>query len=179
MAKDIGHEGPYDFNKGYGSGLPTKGDEMNLTPIFSYQNIDLGKTLYHFHLDDPDFSAHDRKIYFSKLRKYSRMKLKELMNLPHDDHFKIDVDPNTAIIALVEQVYDKKVNTTDKPIIGHFALYTTPIKLDAQNRPIRSKSPRVFFHLDTSCVFHILFYDPYHEINQMGQQTIDSLTSKQ
>ena len=166
-------EGVYNFKYGYGDEPPTK--DMSFSPIISYMHIDIGITKYHFHLPAPAFDEEDRKIYFQKLKKYSNLTLEYLSDKsPNEEHFKLEYDIRSPVFGLLEELFKVKITDENAPIIGHFALYTTP----ATPEEIESgtvKSPRIFFLLDNNSIFHILFYDPFHQINKIGKSTIASL----
>ena len=137
-------------------------DGWKNNPLVSYYSIDLGKTDYHFNQDC--FTNEDIKAYFSILNEFSNITIGKLFDLDYKYHLK-----ETRLAGKLLEVYKKYKNVEhiknleDVPAIFHFGLYTT--KTEKANRDTGIKSPRIYFMIGSYGVIHILFYDPYHEIN--------------
>jgi hypothetical protein len=136
-------------------------DNLTNHPVFSYYWIDLGKTNYHFHQDE--FDNEDIKKYFSILNKFSKMTIGDILDSKHNYHVY-----ESKLKGNLLKVYKKYTNKTDInlfqiPPIYHFGFYTC--KDGHANRDNRIKSPRIYFTIGSFGIIHLLFYDPYHEIN--------------
>jgi hypothetical protein len=133
------------------------------TPLIAYDYIDLDKTDYCFH--QKCFSNFDAKKYFAKLKEISSKKIDQLLD-DYKGHFHIYNKVPRNLLRLFEKVFGGDDSTFLKPEIippfGQIALYTNP---NGSDKGKGIKSPRIYFILGKFGVFHILFYDPYHEIN--------------
>jgi hypothetical protein len=136
-------------------------DNLNNPPVFSYYWIDLGKTKYHFHQDE--FDNEDIKKYFSILNEFSQMTIGNILESKYEYHVY-----ESKLMGKLLEVYKQYTNKAHidlykVPPIYHFAFYTN--KDGHANRDKRIKSPRIYFTIGSFGTIHILFYDPYHEIN--------------
>jgi hypothetical protein len=135
---------------------------LNRTPIFAYDYIDIGKTEYHFH--QKYFTNYDAKKYFSKLKEISSMIVDDFLN-DENKHFHIYQNEKLSpkLKSLFKALFNKTtLKVEEYPPFGQIALYTDK---NGANKEKGLKSPRIYFIIGKYAVFHILFYDPYHEIN--------------
>lgn len=131
------------------------------TPLIAYNYIDIDVTDYRF--GQPHLDTNDIKLYFSKLKEFSALTLNELIDgVDYRQHFHIYSKPNATIRGLLEKLSGKSLTHEYVPPVGQFALYTGASKAD---RATATKSPRIYFIVGEWGIFHILFYDPFHEIN--------------
>lgn len=132
------------------------------SPVFAYDYISIDNTEYSF--CKQQLSNQDINMYFKKMKYLATHTINELIdNTDHTLHFKLESDHNKKITALLKQIFNQDFTDNTKPIIGHFALYTNSNDVSANNE---IKSPRIYFLLGNDPVFHVLFYDPHHEIHQ-------------
>lgn len=130
------------------------------TPLIAYDYIDIEKTNYHFH--QKCLNNYDAKNYFLKLKEISSKNIDEL-KINYKDHFHIYNDPPKKLKSLFKELFNKtNIRAEEIPPFGQIALYTDKKGAD---RTKNIKSPRIYFIIGRYAVFHILFYDPYHEIN--------------
>lgn len=158
----------YNFTEGYFNGFPL--NDADKRPTVSYLYVDTtGVTDYNF--KRAEFGEFEAKIYLEKMRNYSQKTLNSLIDyLPPEEHFKVSSNPSSKELELISTLLDVDIKKENIPLTGHFALYTTPYE-----EGVKSKSPRIFFLVGNDCVIHILFFDPYHEIIPMGEETKKAL----
>lgn len=137
-------------------------NSLDKKPIFSYRSIDLDKTDYQFHQDC--FTNEDIKKYFQILNEFSNMTLNQILDSKHKYHFYESSLKGKLLDVFKKYTNNKNIRDNDIPPIYHFALYTSR-NGNTNNREKGIKSPRIYFMIGSFCTFHILFYDPYHEIN--------------
>ena len=123
-----------------------------------YNQIDLGDTDYGF---DQPFEGNEANLYFERMRGFSEQTISDIRdNADYKLHFyRTDIRGN---IKKIFDRIDKKIAKAN-PLIFHFALDP-----DNKNHGDRSKcirNPRVYFMVGRNGMIHILFFDPYHEIN--------------
>ncbi len=153
-----------DEGRKYSFGREIDGKEIlnneKETVLIAYDYIDIDRTDYCF--DQPCLDGDDAFNYFATLKEFSKLTAKKLTTeLHHTHHFHIYSKPNAKLISLVEDISGKSFTPETQPLIGQFALYTE----ENASRESTVKSPRIYFIIGKNAVMHILFYDPYHEIN--------------
>lgn len=147
----------YEFSIGYDE-YPTK--DMQNRPVISYKYLCLEGD-YSFRR--AEFNHKEWRRYLEVVKEFSTYSLQELVDCSsHEFHFRLK--PNYDIEhAELAKYLGQEIKKNDPPILGHFALYTTPA--DPKNPKKKLLSPRIFFLLGKQSVIHILFFDPYHEIH--------------
>ena len=123
-----------------------------------YNQIDLGKTGYGF---DQSFEGNEANLYFERMREFSEQTINDIRdNAGYKLHFyRTDVRGN------IKKIFDKidpRIAKTN-PLIFHFAL--DPNNHNHADRTRNIRNPRVYFMVGRNGMIHILFFDPYHEIN--------------
>lgn len=133
-------------------------DSQNQCISVQYNEIDLGDTQYGF---DQGFEGNEANLYFERMRELSEQTLNDIMD---DADYKLHFN-RTDVSGNIKRIFDTidtkiaKVN----PLIFHFALDPTNKKYADRKKHIRN--PRVYFMVGRNGMIHILFFDPYHEIN--------------
>lgn len=131
---------------------------------FSYANVDIGDTAYGF---NQEFTNKDTRRYFTLLSEFSRCTLAEMLEVKDvkDDEGELLHLNRTYIRGNLRDVFRSLGKEVDDAttIIYHFALYTHR-GADAC-RATGVRSPRVYFMVGQYGIMHILFFDPFHEIN--------------
>ncbi len=131
------------------------------TPLFSYDYVDLNETAYNFSQDC--FDNTDAKKYFEKVKEFSKLAIDDIIDeSSYKKHFHIYSTPKHKQRELLNKIHKKQLRDEQLPPIGQFALYTN----ENASRETKIKSPRIYFMVGDYGIFYILFYDPYHEINQ-------------
>lgn len=131
---------------------------MDSIPVVSYKHIEMDDK-YGFR--QPCFDNVDAITYFDRLKELTSRSINESREQsPSDWHFYETKGDN--IRTELKRKW-KNISNKNMPCIWHFALYTN------QNSSRRSgiKSPRIHFLIGAHGMIHILFYDPYHEMNPM------------
>lgn len=123
-----------------------------------YNEIDLGDTGYGF---DQPFEGNEANLYFERMREFSERTLNDIReNSSYKLHFnRTDVRGN---IKRIFDSIDTKIAKAN-PLIFHFAL--DPNNKNQADRKTNVRNPRVYFMVGRNGMIHILFFDPYHEIN--------------
>lgn len=133
-------------------------DSQNQCISVQYNEIDLGETGYGF---DQPFEGNEANLYFERMREFSEQSLNEIReNAGYKLHFnRTDVRGN---IKRIFDSIDPKIAKAN-PLIFHFALDTN--NKNHADRQTNVRNPRVYFMVGRNGMIHILFFDPYHEIN--------------
>lgn len=133
-------------------------DSQNQCISVQYNEIDLGETGYGF---DQPFEGNEANLYFERMREFSEQSLNEIReNAGYKLHFnRTDVRGN---IKRIFDSIDPKIAKAN-PLIFHFAL--DPNNKNHADRRTNVRNPRVYFMVGRNGMIHILFFDPYHEIN--------------
>ena len=137
-------------------------NSLNKKPVFSYRSIDLDKTEYKFNQDC--FTNEDIKKYFQILNEFSNMSLNQILDSTQKYHFHESPLKGNLLDVFKRYTNNSNIRDYEIPSIYHFALYNSEDR-DKASRKTGIKSPRIYFMIGSFCTFHILFYDPYHEIN--------------
>ena len=124
-----------------------------------YNEIDLGRTPYHF---NQPFVGNEANLYFQRMKEFSGLSVNYIVE--HSDfksHFyRTDVRGN---IKKIFDDIDPQIAKAN-PLIFHFALDPDSEIQDA-SRETGRRNARVYFMIGYNGMIHILFFDPYHEIN--------------
>lgn len=123
-----------------------------------YNEIDLGNTKYGF---DQQFEGNEANLYFQRMCEFSEQTLNDIReNSDYKLHFN-----RTNVSGNIKRIFDSidpKIAKAD-PMIFHFAL--DPTNKNHADRSKHIRNPRVYFMVGRNGMIHILFFDPYHEIN--------------
>ena len=132
------------------------------TPFFAYDFLNFDIADFSFH--HPDFLHGDYKIYFSKVKKISKIPMNDLINnYRHSEHFHIN-PPNQKMRELLMEIFGKsRLRPNETPDVGQFHLYTS--------NDGSGKAPRIHFFVGPLAVFYIILYDPYHQIYPIKPQS--------
>ena len=123
-----------------------------------YNEIDLGNTLYGF---NQGFEGNEANLYFERMREFSEQTLNDIRD---DANYKLHFY-RTNVSGNIKRIFDTIDPKIAKasPLIFHFAL--DPINKNHADRKKHIRNPRVYFMVGRNGMIHILFFDPYHEIN--------------
>lgn len=127
--------------------------------VVRYDYVDLGQTDYHFW---QEFTQEDTKGYFERMKQFAGKSINSLLNGPRSTHFhRSELKGN--VLKAVKKILPKSIDSNQ--IIYHFGLYDTDQWAD---RKTGIRCPRVYFMMGTYGHIYILFFDPYHELNPLG-----------
>lgn len=133
-------------------------DSQNQCISVQYNEIDLGEFGYGF---DQRFEGNEANLYFERMKEFSEQSLNEIReNAGYKLHFN-----RTDVRGNIKRIFDKidpKIAKAN-PLIFHFAL--DPNNKNNADREMNVRNPRVYFMVGRNGMIHILFFDPYHEIN--------------
>lgn len=134
--------------------------ESQDSPIsVQYNEIDLGKSPYHF---NQPFVGNEANLYFQRMKEFAGLTVNYIID--HSDHklhfYRSDIRGN---LKNVFDGIDKNIVIAN-PLIFHFALDPNSTVTEA-NRDTGARNPRIYFMIGYSGMLHILFFDPYHELN--------------
>ena len=133
-------------------------DSQNQCISVQYNEIDLGVSGYGF---DQPFEGNEANLYFERMREFSEQSLNEIKgNASYKLHFN-----RTDVKGNIKRIFDSINPEIAKanPLIFHFAL--DPDNKNHADRRTNVRNPRVYFMVGRNGMSHILFFDPYHEIN--------------
>lgn len=124
-----------------------------------YNEIDLGRTPYHF---NQAFVGNEANLYFQRMKEFSELSVNYIVK--HSDHqshfYRTDIRGN---IKKAFDLIDPKIAKAN-PLVFHFAL-DPDCEVNEANRETGERNPRIYFMIGYNGMIHILFFDPYHEIN--------------
>lgn len=130
---------------------------MNQKMIVSYDLIDLS-TDYGFM---QVFTQDEIHGYFCQMKKYASKSMNEVIDtLDYTEHFN-ESKIKGKLLDLLKVKAGKRID--DDVLIYHFALETEK-RTDA-DRSKGQRNARVYFLVGKYGVIHVLFFDPFHEIN--------------
>lgn len=133
-------------------------DSQNQCISVQYNQIDLGNTGYGF---NQAFEGNEANLYFERMREFSKRTLNDIReNASYKLHFN-----RTDIRGNIKRIFDSinpKIAKAN-PLIFHFAL--DPDNHSIADRDKNIRNPRVYFMVGRNGMIHVLFFDPYHEIN--------------
>lgn len=133
-------------------------DSQNQYISVQYNEINLGDTGYGF---DQAFEANEANLYFERMRELSEQTLRGIEEgVDYTLHFH-----RTIVSGNIKRIFDSVDPKIAKanPLIFHFAL--DPTNKNRADRKKNIRNPRVYFMVGRNGMIHILFFDPYHEIN--------------
>lgn len=133
-------------------------DSQNQCISVQYNEIDLGKTDYGF---NQPFEGNEANLYFERMRQFSEQSINEIKE---DVSYKLHFN-RTDVRGNIKRIFDQIDPNIAKanPLIFHFAL--DPENKNHADRDKNIRNPRIYFMVGRSGMIHILFFDPYHEIN--------------
>lgn len=138
-------------------------ESQNCMISVQYNEIDLGLTNYGF---NQIFEGDEAFLYFSKMKEFSCKSINEILkDCPHEKHFH-----HSEIKGKLKDIFYKinpLIVKKSNPLIFHFAL-NEKCSLFA-DRDTNTRNPRIYFMVGHSGMIHILFFDPYHEINPINK----------
>lgn len=130
---------------------------MKQKMIVSYDLLDLEGD-YGF---QQDFTQEEIHGYFRQMNKYATVSMNEIIEtFDYTEHFN-DSKIRGNLLRLLKGKTGRKID--DDVLIYHFAL-EPDCKVTA-DRGKGSRNARVYFLVGKFGIVHILFFDPYHEIN--------------
>ena len=124
-----------------------------------YNEIDMGRTPYHF---NQPFEGNEANLYFQRMKEFAGLSVNYIVE--HSDYrshfYRSDIRGN------LKKVFDSINKNIAKanPLIFHFAL-DPDSKVTEASRSTGARNPRVYFMIGYGGMIHILFFDPYHELN--------------
>lgn len=126
-----------------------------------YNEIDLGKTPYHF---NQPFVGNEANLYFQRMKEFSELSVNYILD--HSD-YKVHFN-RTDIRGNIKRVFDSidPNIASANPLIFHFALDPESTVTNA-SRTTGVRNPRIYFMIGYNGMIHILFFDPYHELNPL------------
>ncbi len=133
-------------------------DSQNQCISVQYNEIDMGDTSYGF---NQHFEGNEANLYFQRMRDFSEQTISAIKeNADYKLHFN-----RTSISGNLKRIFDEidpKIAKAN-PLIFHFAL--DPSNHNVADRSKNIRNPRIYFMVGRNGMIHILFFDPYHEIN--------------
>lgn len=134
-------------------------DSQNCLITVQYNEIDLNKSLYNF---NQPFQGNEANLYFQRMKEFAGLTVNYIVE--HSDyksHFY-----RSSIRGNLKRVFDSIDPNISRanPLIFHFAL-DPDSKVTEANRATGVRNPRIYFMIGYNGMIHILFFDPYHELN--------------
>jgi hypothetical protein len=130
---------------------------MSQKMIVSYDLLDMnGK--YGF---NQAFTQEETSGYFTQMWKYANVSMNEIIDtFDYTEHFN-----GSAIRGNLLYLLKKKTgkHIDDGVMIYHFALQ--PENKQVASREQNTRNARIYFLVGKFGIVHVLFFDPYHEIN--------------
>lgn len=133
-------------------------DSQKLYISVQYNEIDFGESGYGF---NQPFEANEANLYFERMHEFSEQTINEIKE---DASYKLHFN-RTDIRGNIKRIFDQidpKIAKAN-PLIFHFAL--DPENKNHADRSRNIRNPRIYFMVGRLGMIHILFFDPYHEIN--------------
>lgn len=130
---------------------------MRQKMIVSYSLLDLdGK--YGF---SQDFTQGEIHGYFNQMKKYANVSMNDIIDtFDYTEHFN-GSEIRGNLLRLLKEKTGKHID--EGVMIYHFALQ--PDNKQAASREQGTRNSRIYFLVGKFGVVHVLFFDPYHEIN--------------
>lgn len=108
-----------------------------------------------------DFTQEEIHGYFRQMNKYATVSMNEIIEtFDYTEHFN-DSKIRGNLLRLLKGKTGRKID--EDVLIYHFAL--EPDNKTVANRTQNSRNARVYFLVGKFGIVHILYFDPYHEIN--------------
>ena len=124
-----------------------------------YNEIDMGESPYHF---NQPFEGDEANLYFQRMKEFAGLTVNYIID--HSDHklhfYRSDI---RGKLKDVFDSIDKNIAIAN-PLIFHFALNPNS-KVTEASRSTGARNPRIYFMIGYYGMIHILFFDPYHELN--------------
>jgi hypothetical protein len=133
-------------------------DSQNQCISVQYNEIDLGESGYGF---NQPFEGNEANLYFQRMHQFSEQSINEIKeDASYNLHFN-----RTDVRGNIKRIFDRINPQIAKanPLIFHFAL--DPNNKNQADRAKNIRNPRIYFMVGRAGMIHILFFDPYHEIN--------------
>lgn len=130
---------------------------MKQKMIVNYDQLDLdGK--YGFL---QDFTQEEIHGYFRQMKKYASVSMNEIIDtFDYTEHFNSS-EIRGNLLKILKERTTRRID--DDVMIYHFAL--EPESRVVADRNLARRNARVYFLIGKFGIVHILFFDPYHEIN--------------
>ena len=130
---------------------------MRQKMIVSYSLLDLnGK--YGF---SQDFTQGEIHGYFNQMKKYANVSMNDIIDtFDYTEHFN-GSEIRGNLLRLLKEKTGKHID--EGVMIYHFALQ--PDNNQTASREQGTRNGRIYFLVGKFGVVHVLFFDPYHEIN--------------
>lgn len=130
---------------------------MNQKMIVSYSLLDMDGQ-YGF---SQDFTQKEIHGYFSQMRKYANVSMNEIIDkFDYTEHFNGSAIRGN-LLRLLKEKTGKHID--EGVMIYHFALQ--PENKQSASRELDLRNARIYFLAGKFGIVHVLFFDPYHEIN--------------
>lgn len=130
---------------------------MKQKMIVNYDLLDLDGT-YGFL---QDFTQDEIHGYFRQMKKYASVSMNKIIEtFDYTEHFN-DSEIRGNLLRLLKGRTNRRID--DDVMIYHFAL--EPDSKVIASRDEDCRNARVYFLIGKFGIVHILFFDPYHEIN--------------
>lgn len=125
-----------------------------------YNEVDLGRTNYGF---NQAFKGNEANLYFQRMKEFSSKTVNSIVDEgDYTLHFhRTDIRGN---LKLIFDAIDPQIAKQSNPLIFHFAL-DPDCTVTKADRKTDQRNPRIYFMVGYNGEIHILFFDPYHEIN--------------
>ena len=107
------------------------------------------------------FTQEETSGYFTQMWKYANVSMNEIIDtFDYTEHFN-----GSAIRSNLLYLLKKKTgkHIDDDVMIYHFALQ--PENKQVASREQNTRNARIYFLVGKFGIVHVLFFDPYHEIN--------------
>ncbi len=136
-------------------------ESQNYPITVQYNQIDIDKTEYNF---NQPFEGNEANLYFQRMSEFAGSSINDIINYgDYRLHFN-----RTNISGNIKNVFDRidpKIAMAN-PLIFHFAL-DPDSKVTNADRTKNIRNPRIYFMIGYNGMIHVLFFDPYHELNPM------------
>lgn len=130
---------------------------MSQKMIVSYDLLDMNG-IYGF---SQNFTQEEIHGYFGQMKKYASVSMNEIIDtFDYTEHFNSSAIRGNLLSLLKEKT---KKHIDDGVMIYHFALQ--PENKQTASRELGTRNARAYFLVGKFGVVHMLFFDPYHEIN--------------
>lgn len=141
--------------------------QFNMTPTIAYDYLltDINNQYSFLH---PDLNKcqcedlpgkSDYAIYFEKISSFCKKTFNEILNQSDYKEHIHEVKMNQTVRDLLQQIFKRRITSTNLPNIWQFALYTN--KKD-------NRAPRILFFIGNLGIIYILAFDQWHKTSLMG-----------
>lgn len=141
--------------------------QFNMTPTIAYDYLltDINNQYSFLH---PDLNKcqcedlpgkSDYAIYFEKISSFCKKTFNEILNQSDYKEHIHEVKMNQTVRDLLQQIFKRRITSTNLPNIWQFALYTN--KKD-------NRAPRILFFIGNLEIIYILAFDQWHKTSLMG-----------